>query len=217
MAHGLLRELEPRHFDVYSAGVRVPPGTKVNPNAVQTLARYGIDISDHTPVPCERCHLASYPPLMYDYVFSLCELDTNCRAIGPETAHVRWHIPEPTAATDDSTDTFDETTRRLKTRLEQFVSRFENLDWRQLPRSEREADLERIHKELLASEAEPAHQRAKRRPSHAAIGGAVLLGGLAGGLFGPTAALAGVIAGSVAGEIVGRRFDGGRASETGNA
>jgi arsenate reductase len=64
MAHGFLQSFETQ-LEVYSAGTEA--SGKLNPKAVEVMAKIGIDISQHTSDQVEK-----YLPIEWDYVITVC-------------------------------------------------------------------------------------------------------------------------------------------------
>ena len=93
MAHGFLQSFS-SNIEVHSAGTR--PAAKVNPLAVETMLKAGIDISSHTPKD-----VSIYLQQEWDYVITVCGgANESCPAFTGKVKH-RLHIgfEDPSEAT----------------------------------------------------------------------------------------------------------------------
>lgn len=84
MAHGFMQSFDSR-LNVFSAGTE--PAFRVNPQAVEVMAKVGIDIGGHTPH-----HVSEYLGGRWDYVITVCGgANENCPVFSGRVMH-RLHI-----------------------------------------------------------------------------------------------------------------------------
>lgn len=96
-AEALLNAASPTRFHAFSAGTR--PGTRLNPFAVEVLARAGLDISGLRSKHVSEFHTADAPQM--DFVFTVCDAAASEECAPwpgqPMTAH--WGVADPAKAT----------------------------------------------------------------------------------------------------------------------
>ncbi|MDX2163417.1 MAG: metalloregulator ArsR/SmtB family transcription factor [bacterium] len=117
MAEGLFRHLSGGQIAVYSAGSHP---TRVHPDAIRTMDRFGIDIRAHT-----AHHLNEYTRQPFDYVITVCDKAREICPTFPGKGHqLHWGFADPTAIQDDTkrAEAFAHIAGRLKTRIAFFLS-----------------------------------------------------------------------------------------------
>ena len=117
MAEGLLRHLSRGRLQVVSAGSQP---TRVHPEAVQTLAHMGIDISTQRSRPFE-----DFISQSFDYVITVCDKAREiCPTFPGSGEQLHWGLPDPVATPDDTARdaAFAWTAQRLKSRIEYFLT-----------------------------------------------------------------------------------------------
>lgn len=89
IAEGILRHLAKDRFEVFSAGSE--PAERINPMAVKTLARMGIDISQQQPKS-----LKTFSRQKFDYVITVCDrARENCPSFSGKSKQLHWGQPDP--------------------------------------------------------------------------------------------------------------------------
>lgn len=119
MAHGFLQSFDPA-LQVFSAGTE--PAERVNPQAVETMAEAGIDISGHTPH-----NVAEYLGEAWDYVITVCGgANENCpHFTGKVGTRVHIGFDDPSHATGTPefiTGEFRRVRDEIKTRFYDFYT-----------------------------------------------------------------------------------------------
>lgn len=117
MAEGLLRHLSQGYLDVLSAGSHP---TTIHPDAVRAMDRLGIDIRQQHSRP-----LSAVEGQSFDYVITVCDKAREiCPTFPGAEMPMHWSFPDPVAIQDDEERAalFDQTARRLKSRIEFFLS-----------------------------------------------------------------------------------------------
>ncbi|MEO8611037.1 MAG: ArsR family transcriptional regulator [Chloroflexota bacterium] len=117
MAEGLLRHLSQGYVDALSAGSHP---TTVHPDAIRTMDTFGIDISQQQSRP-----LSAVEGHSFDYVITVCDKAREiCPTFPGSEMPMHWSFPDPVAIEDDEERAalFDQTARRLKSRIEFFLS-----------------------------------------------------------------------------------------------
>ena len=122
MAQGWLEYYSGGTSNIYSAGIEI---LDVNPKAIYSMAKAGVDISHHT-----SNHVDEYHAIMFDYIITVCEHAADkCPAI-PSKKAVRVHQfffdPSKLKGTDDEIDAaFERTNKAINAFCKNFVK--ENL------------------------------------------------------------------------------------------
>lgn len=97
MAHGFLQSFD-KNIQVFSAGTH--PAEKVNPLAVEAMAKVGIDISRHIPTD-----VATYLSDTWDYVITVCgNANETCPAFAgnvEKRLHIGFDDPSEAIGTID--------------------------------------------------------------------------------------------------------------------
>jgi arsenate reductase len=120
IAHGYLDHFTDNKTEIYSAGVETHG---VNPNAIATMIRDGIDISGHT-----SNHVDEYGAIDFDYVITVCDSAKERCPVFPTRAHkFHYNFPDPAkfeGGEDDRTRHFDEVRDMVKAYCQSFVSAY---------------------------------------------------------------------------------------------
>src|SRR4051812_31005672 len=88
MAEALLRHLDKRRFETYSAGTEA---TRVHPLAVRAMADVGIDISN-----ARSKHLNEYIGKDFDYVITVCDAaNESCPLFPGDPKRIHWSFQDP--------------------------------------------------------------------------------------------------------------------------
>lgn len=120
IADGYLQAFSPEGTNVYSAGVETHG---VNPRAIATMAKDGIDISNHT-----SNHVDEYGDIEFDYIITVCDNAKERCPYFPSKAH-RFHknFPDPAKAEgteDEIMKQFDEVRDVVKLYCKEFVAAY---------------------------------------------------------------------------------------------
>ena len=92
IAHGYLQHFGGDKVEVYSAGVETHG---VNPKAIATMQKDGIDISNHT-----SNNILEYTGVEFDYVITVCDNAKERCPYFPTTAQkFHYNFPDPAKAT----------------------------------------------------------------------------------------------------------------------
>lgn len=96
MAEGILRNLGGDQVEAFSAGTQV---SQVRPEAIQTMAGIGIDISHH-----RSKHLNEFIGQQFDYVITVCDqANETCPIFPGDPERIHWSFPDPSAIEDPKT------------------------------------------------------------------------------------------------------------------
>lgn len=117
MAEGMLRHLSQGSLDVLSAGSHP---TVVHPDAIRAMAEFGIDIRQQRARSLNE--VTGQP---FDYVITVCDKAREvCPTFPGSGTPLHWGFPDPVMIQDDHERraVFDRTARRLKSRIEYFLS-----------------------------------------------------------------------------------------------
>jgi len=120
IAHGYLAHFAGDNVKVYSAGVETHG---VNPKAISTMKRDGVDISNHT-----SNNVNEYDAADFDYLITVCDSARERCPIFPSSA-TKFHssFPDPAGFTGSETEIengFDEVRDIIKTYCKSFVSAY---------------------------------------------------------------------------------------------
>jgi len=92
MAEGWLRQLAGDKFNVFSAGIEVHG---LNPKAVASMKKIGIDISQHS-----SNHLDEYKNVDFDYIITVCDhAQEHCPYFPSKALRTHHNFPDPAKAT----------------------------------------------------------------------------------------------------------------------
>jgi arsenate reductase len=117
MAEGFFKFYGCRKANIYSAGTEKKG---INPLAVQTMAEEGIDLRDHT---CN--HIDEYRDVSFDYVITVCDVDTNCPGLPKGAKHFHYEFPDPATASTTATEAeLQEAFRDVCTQIKTFSQLF---------------------------------------------------------------------------------------------
>jgi arsenate reductase len=92
MAEGLLRDINSRHYEAFSAGVKP---TALNPKAIQVMREIGIDISKQLSKSVDQ-----FSDSDFDIVVTVCDnAKESCPVFGAASIRIHWGFVDPAAAT----------------------------------------------------------------------------------------------------------------------
>lgn len=117
MAHGFLESKLGDKANVYSAGIETHG---LNPGAVATMQRAGVDISSHT-----SNHVDEYQGVNWDYIITVCDhAYENCPFIpAPNAQRLHHNFYDPSKFVGSEADTqaeFDKARDQIKAYVEDF-------------------------------------------------------------------------------------------------
>ena len=119
MAEGLLRNIAPDRFEVFSAGVEP---SFVRPQAIEVMREAGIDISAQRSKSVEE-----FAGQKFDYVITVCDNALErCPIFPGPTEHIHWSFDDPAAVTGDEEAVkavFRRVRDEIKARLQEFSKR----------------------------------------------------------------------------------------------
>jgi arsenate reductase len=114
MAEGLLRNINSRQYEAFSAGVKP---TAVNPKALQVMREIGIDISKQFSKSVDQ-----FSDSDFDIVVTVCDnAKESCPVFGVASRRIHWSFVDPADATgsDEQVVRVFRTVRdRIKKRIE---------------------------------------------------------------------------------------------------
>ena len=117
IAHGLLRDMAPDQFDVFSAGSHP---SRVHPMSIAIMEEVGIDISHHT-----WYFVDDYLDVGIDTVITVCDnANQVCPTFPGDGERIHWSIDDPFRGWNfnaNQLDSFRETRRDIRCRLESFL------------------------------------------------------------------------------------------------
>lgn len=117
LAEGYLRHFAGDRADVYSAGVETHG---VNPRAIATMQRDGLDISAHT-----SNHVDKYQNIDFDYIITVCDHAKERCPYFPGTAQrFHYNFPDPAKATGTEAEIdaeFDRVRDLIKAYTREFI------------------------------------------------------------------------------------------------
>jgi arsenate reductase len=88
MVHGYLEKFTTGKAEIYSAGVEVHG---VNPNAIASMKRDGIDISHHT-----SNHVMEYQDIAFDLILTVCDhARESCPYLPSDAKRFHHSFPDP--------------------------------------------------------------------------------------------------------------------------
>lgn len=122
MAQGWLNYYSGGTSTIYSAGIETHG---VNPKAIHSMAKAGVDISHHT-----SNHVDEYLAIEFDYIITVCDhAAENCPVIPSKKAvrvHQNFFDPSKLKGTNDEIEAaFDQTNEAIAAYCKEFVK--ENL------------------------------------------------------------------------------------------
>jgi len=117
IAHGLLRDMAPDQFDVFSAGSHP---SRVHPMSIAIMEEVGIDISHHT-----SDFVDDYLDVGIHTVITVCDnANQVCPTFPGDVERIHWSIDDPFRGWSfnaNQLDSFRETRRNIRRRLESFL------------------------------------------------------------------------------------------------
>ena len=117
LAEGYLRHFAGERAEVYSAGVETHG---VNPRAIATMQRDGLDISTHT-----SNHVDEYQYIDFDYIITVCDHAKERCPYFPGTAQrFHYNFPDPAKATGTEAEIdaeFDRVRDLIKAYTREFI------------------------------------------------------------------------------------------------
>ena len=117
IAHGLLRDMAPDQFDVFSAGSHP---SRVHPMSIAIMEEVGIDISHHT-----SDFVDDYLDVGIHTVITVCDnANQVCPTFPGDVERIHWSIDDPFRGWNfnaNQLDSFRETRRDIRRRLESFL------------------------------------------------------------------------------------------------
>tara|TARA_B100001964_G_scaffold86443_1_gene97399 strand:- start:2 stop:421 length:420 start_codon:yes stop_codon:yes gene_type:complete len=117
IAHGLLQDMAPDQFDVFSAGSHP---SRVHPMSIAIMEEVGIDISHHT-----SDYVDDYLDTGIDIAITVCDsANQACPTFPGEVERIHWRIDDPFRGwnyKNSQLDSFRETKRDIQRRLESFL------------------------------------------------------------------------------------------------
>lgn len=116
MAEGWMRYLGGQHVTVASAGSHP---TRVDPQAIQAMAALGVDITGQ-----HSKHWSEVEGAAFDAVITVCDKAREVCPVFPGGESLHWGFPDPLMIEDPQarSQAFDETARRLRSRIQHFLS-----------------------------------------------------------------------------------------------
>ncbi len=122
MAEGIAKHFFSDILEAYSAGVT--PDT-VNKNAIESMARIGIDISDH-----KSKHISEFSKKRFDFIITLCgNANDNCPYFPSNAERLHWGFDDPAKATGSNNEielVFDKVRDEIKDKILEFFGRIKN-------------------------------------------------------------------------------------------
>ena len=117
IAEGLLRNLAPDRFSVFSAGSHP---SQVHPTSVAVMEEVGIDISHHTSDP-----ISDYVDHGIDVVITVCDnAKQACPVFPGNVEHIHWSIEDPFNGWDFDPldlDNFRKVREDINSRIKDFL------------------------------------------------------------------------------------------------
>jgi arsenate reductase len=118
IAHGYLQHLAGNRVTVYSAGVEVHG---VNPKAIETMKKDGIDISSYT-----SNHIDEYVTIPFDFVITVCDnAKEQCPYFPSQAKKFHHNFPDPAKAIgkpEEITAEFERVREMIKVYCQQFIN-----------------------------------------------------------------------------------------------
>jgi arsenate reductase len=117
IAHGFLQHFGGDKVEVYSAGVETHG---VNPKAIATMQKDGIDISNHT-----SNNILEYTGIEFDYVITVCDnAKERCPYFPTKAQKFHYNFPDPAKATGSEQEieaAFDSVRNLIKDYCSDFI------------------------------------------------------------------------------------------------
>ena len=116
IAHGYLQYFGGDKVEVYSAGVETHG---VNPKAIATMQKDGIDISNHT-----SNNILEYTGVEFDYVITVCDnANERCPVFPTSAIKLHHNFPDPAKATGTQEEIKSEFAR-VRNLIKQYCQQF---------------------------------------------------------------------------------------------
>ncbi len=120
IAHGFIKKYAGNKADVYSAGIETHG---VNPKAIETMRKGGVDISNHT-----SNNVNEYNSIEFDYIITVCDHASEKCPYFPSKA-IRFHrnFTDPAKATGTESEiesVFDTVRDEIDRYCKEFVSAY---------------------------------------------------------------------------------------------
>ena len=117
IAEGFLRHFAGGNAKIYSAGIETHG---VNPNAIATMQRVGIDITSHT-----SNHVDEYQHIDFDYILTVCDnAKENCPYFPGSAKRFHFNFPDPAkfeGSDDEKNREFDRVRDLIQSYCQNFV------------------------------------------------------------------------------------------------
>lgn len=117
IADGYLKHFSPANTNIYSAGIETHG---VNPNAISTMQRDGIDIANNT-----SNHIEEYAHVDFDYIITVCDhAKENCPYFPSDAKRFHHNFTDPAKATgteEEINAQFDAVRNEIKNYCQNFV------------------------------------------------------------------------------------------------
>ena len=118
IAEGYLRYFAGDKANIYSAGIETHG---INPKAVETMKRDGINISGHT-----SNNINEYLGIPFDYVITVCDnAKENCPYFPTEAIKLHHNFPDPAQAKGSDVEIMEEF-REVREMIRQYTRNFVN-------------------------------------------------------------------------------------------
>jgi len=120
LADGFLKRYAGDKANIYSAGIETHG---VNPGAIKTMKKIGIDISNNT-----SNNINEYASIEFDYIITVCDhAAENCPYFPSNAIRFHKNFPDPAKArgTEEEVDnTFDEVREMIDRYCKEFVNAY---------------------------------------------------------------------------------------------
>jgi len=125
MAHGYLKQFTPTGVEIYSAGIETHG---LNPGAVETMKKDGIDISYYT-----SNHVDEYQEIDFDFIITVCDrANENCPFIPSKNAlRLHHNFSDPSKVKGDEVNVkaaFVKTRGEIKAYCKEFIKTYIHAD-----------------------------------------------------------------------------------------
>lgn len=117
IAHGFLEHYSTANVSIFSAGVETHG---VNPKAIETMRKVGIDISDNT-----SNNVTEYSHIDFDFVITVCDnAKERCPYFPTKAVKLHHNFPDPAKATgteEEITAEFDRVRDMIDNHCKEFI------------------------------------------------------------------------------------------------
>ena len=122
IAEGYLRAFAGDRAEIYSAGIETHG---VNPRAIETMKRDGIDISAHT-----SNNINEYTDINFDFVITVCDnAKESCPYFPSKAVKLHYNFPDPAKATGTEEQVM-EAFREVREQIRGYMRNFVNENFR---------------------------------------------------------------------------------------